>query len=336
MNKTTTLCMGLAAALASGPALAQHAGHAPPGPPAPKPAPREVQGHDKHRDAQPAKAAPVDHSTMDHSTMDHSTMDHSTMDHSTMDHSTMEHAADLPADAAPREPIPAVTDADRAAAFPPVHAHHQHGTSIHSHSVIDRLEASRGDHGTGVVWDGYGWVGGDVQKFWWRTEGHGMHGRVEDASVEALYGRGVRAWWDVVAGVRHDIGEGPDRTWLAVGVQGLAPYKFEVSSTVYLGQGGRTALVAEAEYDTLVTNRWILQWRAEASVHGKDDPERAIGSGLSGVEAGARLRYEFHRQFAPYIGIEHDRAFGRTADFRRAAGDSAGDTKLVAGVRIWF
>ena len=54
------------------------------------------------------------------------------------------------------------------------------------------------------------------------------------------------------------------------------------------------------------------------------------------LEAGARLRYEITRQFAPYFGIEHDRAFGNTADLRRNAGHDAGDTRVVAGVRVWF
>jgi copper resistance protein B len=154
--------------------------------------------------------------------------------------------------------------------------------------------------------------------------------------MEGLYGRGIRAWWDVVAGVRHDFGEGPGRSWVGVGIQGLAPYKFEVSATAYAGQQGRTLLQAEAEYDTLLSNRWILQWRAEARAYGKDDPALAIGAGLSTLEAGLRLRYEVTRQFSPYIGIEHGRAFGRTADLRRAAGHRADDTTVVAGIRIWF
>lgn len=257
------------------------------------------------------------------------TVDHSQMDHSKMDHSKM-------APSVPREPIPEVSDADRVAAFPEVHAHHQHGTAVHSYWLLDRLEVTDGDEGRALGWEGTAWVGGDLRKLWLRSEGHAAHGEVESATLEVLYGQGVRAWWDVVAGVRQDFGAGPSRTWAAFGVQGLAPYKFEVSATVYLGQGGRTAGVVEAEYDTLLTNRWILQWRAEAEAHGQHDPALGIGSGLGSVEAGLRLRYEIHRQFAPYIGIERGRAFGNTADLRRAEGKPASDTTFVAGVRLWF
>ena len=271
--------------------------------------------HAGHAPAQPpATPAPTDHSAMDHAKMVHGEA----------------------ADGAPREPVPAVTEGDRRAAFPTVHAHHQHGTRIQHYTLLDRLEVSEADHGTGLAWEASGWIGGDLQKFWWRSEGHAADSKLERTSVEALYGRGIRAWWDVIAGVRHDFGEGPSRNWLALGVQGFAPYKFEVSATAYLGEQGRTALVAEAEYDTLLSNRLILQWRAEASAHGKDDPALGIGAGLSGMEAGARLRYEITRQFAPYIGIEHERGFGGTARFRRAAGHGASDTRAVAGLRIWF
>ena len=304
-------------------ARAQHQGHAmhSPSPPAPtlntKP---------------PAAPAAVDHSKMDHSQMEG--MDHSEMDHSPMagmDHSNMAHP-----ESAEVVPVPPVTQSDREAAFPVVHAHHRHGTSIHSYWLLDRLEISDVDEGTALDWEAQAWIGGDIQRVWLRSEGEAIDGRIEHGDVEVLHGRSVRAWWDVLAGVRQDVGEGPNRTWAAIGVQGLAPYKFELAATAYLGEGGRAALRAEAEYDTLLTNRLILQWRAEANAHGKDDPLAGIGAGLSTVEAGARLRYEINRQFAPYIGIEHDRAFGNTADLRRASGHGAADTRVVAGVRVWF
>jgi len=308
------------AAKAPAPKRSTRKATAPSKPPAPKP-------------ASPAAApAAVDHSTMDHSQMQG--MDHSTMDHSQMqgmDHSTIDHAAKPVI-----TPVPPVTQADREAAFPDVHAHHQHGTSIHSYWLLDRLEVSDADDGTALGWEASAWIGGDIQRLWLRSEGEAVDGRIEHGDIEVLYGRSVRAWWDVVAGVRQDVGDGPSRTWGAIGVQGLAPYKFEVAATAYLGQGGRTALRAEAEYDTLLTNRLILQWRAEANAHGKNDPMAGVGAGLSTIEAGARLRYEITRQFAPYIGIEHECAFGNTADFRRNAGHGAGDTRIVAGVRVWF
>jgi len=337
-----TVSLAIACSLAAPvTARAQHQGHVMPQPTPPPPTIDEKP---------PAAATAVDHSRMDHSKMDHSNMegmDHSQMDHSDMedvDHSKMDHSkmegmdhsmVDHPG-STKVTPIPPITQADRLAAFPEVHAHHRHGTSIQSYWLLDRLEISDTDDGTALGWEALAWMGGDIQRLWLRSEGEAVDGRIEHGDVEVLYGRSVRAWWDVLAGVRQDAGDGPNRTWAAIGVQGLAPYKFEVAATAYLGQGGRTALRVEAEYDTLLTNRLILQWRAETNAHGKDDRRAGIGAGLSTVEAGARLRYEITRQFAPYVGIEHDRAFGNTADLRRASGHGAADTRVVAGVRVWF
>ena len=285
--------------------------------------------------------------------MDHANMGHGAMkqgaavmagdDHSKMDHSPMVHqpaaSQDLPATAEPREPIPVVTPADRAAAFQPLDAHVMHGESINSYWSLDRLEAWDADErGTGMFWEAQGWVGSDLNRLWLRSEGERAGGSTESADVEVLYGRAIAPWWDAVAGVRHDFGfgGGPSRTYAALGVIGLAPYKFEVEATAYVGESGQVGLGAEAEYEMLFTNRLIGQWLVEGEAWSKDDPAVGIGSGLSKVEAGFRLRYEFHRQFAPYVGVVWERAYGGTADFRRAESGDVDDTRIVAGVRIWF
>jgi copper resistance protein B len=180
------------------------------------------------------------------------------------------------------------------------------------------------------------WVGTDLDRVWLRSEGEQVDGRAAPADIEVLYGRSVSTWWDVVAGIRHDFGEGPSQTYAAIGVQGLAPYKYEVEATVYIAQSGQTAARLELEYDTLLTNRLILQWQAELEFHGKTDELRGIGAGLGSFEAGLRLRYEVTRKFAPYIGVAWEHAFGRTADFRRAEGEGVNEARVVAGVRIWF
>ena len=231
---------------------------------------------------------------------------------------------------------PALTDADRAAAFPDLHGHDMRGHMDDDPFVwmlmADRVEWQQGDV---LAWEGSAWFGHDRGRLWLRSEGEREHGKTS-SSIEALWGKPVDAWWDVLAGVRHDGGAGPSRDWLALGVQGLAPYKFEVSATAFLGEGGRSMLKAEAEYELLLTNRLILQPLVEVTAYGKNDPLRGIGSGLSTAEAGLRLRYEFTRKFAPYIGVVYERAFGNTADMRREHGESFEDTRLVIGLRTWF
>ena len=141
----------------------------------------------------------------------------------------------------------------------------------------------------------------------------------------------------MVTGIRHDFTPGTSQTWAAFGVQGMAPYKFEVSATAYLGESAQVAAEVEVEYELLLTNRLILQPLVELQFNSKDDPSRHVGSGLGKVEAGLRLRYELsNRRFAPYVGVTHERVFGRTADFHRAQGEGVRDTRLVAGIRFWF
>ena len=245
--------------------------------------------------------------------------------------------ASAAASALPREPIPPLTDADRAAAFPTLRAHTmQHGPARTGYLLFDRLEAWDTDHGSGQAWEASAWYGGDIDRLWLRSEGERSGGRTDAADLEALYGHAVSPWWDLLVGVKQDLAPGDARTSAAFGVQGMAPYKFQVAATVYVDESGSASARVQGEYDVLLTNRWILQPRLEAEAAFADDRARDIGSGLSTLEAGLRLRYEISRRLAPYLGVVHERAFGATADYRREAGEAARDTRVVAGVRVWF
>jgi len=246
-------------------------------------------------------------------------------------------AGDLPADHPPREPLPAITDADRAAAFPAhLHGHDMHGDAIRSLVRIDRLEAFDGDHGNGQAWEADAWIGGDTDRLWLKASGERSAGRTHAADLDVLYGRSISPWWDVVAGARQSFRPGPSQTFAAVGIQGLAPYMFEVSAMAYAGEGGQVIGELEVEYELLLTNRLILQPVVELELARRDDPARGIGSGLTKAEAGLRLRYEFTRRFAPYIGVVHERAYGDTRDLRDAMGEAPDDTRIVIGLRTWF
>ncbi|MEZ5318133.1 MAG: copper resistance protein B [Vicinamibacterales bacterium] len=231
--------------------------------------------------------------------------------------------------------IPPVTDEDRKAAFPDVDGHTVHDNAINYFVLFDQLEWQADGSERGASWDTRGWIGRDLDRFWFRTDGHADGGRVGDAYADLLYGRAIARWWDVVAGVRQDVRPGPARTWAAIGIQGLAPYWFEVEGTAYVGTGGRTHFRFEGEYELLLSNRLILQPLVEIEVYGKSDPERGIGTGLSQVDAGLRVRYELRRELAPYLGVTWDRKFFGTADAARAAGERTGGARFVVGLRFW-
>lgn len=275
---------------------------------------------------------------MDHSEMDHSEMPHSERTVPDQQKTTDPHTGHTMSPSAenPREPIPPITPADRAAAFPDVEGHTVHDDSIHYYALFNRLEAWNADSGNGFAWEGQGWVGTDLNRLWVRSEGERVDSTTESAELEVLYGRAAARWWDVVAGVRHDFQPGDSQTFAAIGVTGVAPYKFEVAATAYIGQSGQTAANFEVEYELLLTNRLILQPLVEISLYGENDERRGIGSGLSTVEAGLRLRYEIRREFAPYVGVNWNKKFGTTAEFARSTNEPVSDTQWVAGIRAWF
>lgn len=202
--------------------------------------------------------------------------------------------------------------------------------------LVDNLEAVRSDGNTSAAYDLQAWYGRTYDRAVLKAEGDYDDSEVKEARTELLWGHAIAAFWDTQLGLRHDSGEGPNRNWAAFGVQGLAPYWFEVEATGYVGESGRTAARLDASYELLLTQKWILQPRVEANAYGKDDTRRGLGSGLSDVVAQLRLRYESRREFAPYVGVEWAGKFGDTKDLARAAGEDANETRVVAGLRFWF
>jgi copper resistance protein B len=233
--------------------------------------------------------------------------------------------------------IPPLTAADRAAAFPDVHDTMAHDDNALNYFVLfDQLEWQSGRGGTVLGWDTKGWVGRDRDRLWFRTEGERDGGRLAHAEVQAFYGRAIARWWDALAGVRQDARPGAAQTWVGVGLQGLAPYWFEVEATAYVSTTGRTHLLLESEYELHVTNRLVLQPLVEANLYGRADPSRGRGAGLSAIEGGLRLRYEFRREFAPYVGVTWQRRLFGAADEARENGQRAGSARLALGLRLWL
>jgi len=202
--------------------------------------------------------------------------------------------------------------------------------------IVDRLESTTAQTGTFLTYDWQASLGTSFEHVVARAEGEIEDGAFRDARNELLWGHALTPYWDSQLGVRYDAGMGAQRGWLALGLQGLAPYWLYVEATGYVGEEGRTAFRLETEYDLLLTQRLILQPRMELNVYGRRDDSRLVSSGLSDLEAGIRLRYEVKREFAPYIGVEWSGRFGSAADLIEASGSSAEQVNFVAGVHVWF
>jgi copper resistance protein B len=210
----------------------------------------------------------------------------------------------------------------------------------HWFALLDQLEIVPDREDTLLTGDATGWYGGDVNRLWVRAEAEQeTERRTGEMQAEAFYGRLVSSFWDAVAGVRLDHrwgGGNATRAHLAIGLEGLAPYWFELEPTLYVSHEGDVSAQLEAEYELLLTQRLVLQPRLEVQVAVQDVPEWGIGSGLSDLELGARLRYEIRREIAPYVGVAWHRRFGDAASFARAAGDYVSNLSIVAGVRLWY
>ena len=203
---------------------------------------------------------------------------------------------------------------------------------------IDQLEFRSQDGDDVASWDGQARIGNDLHKLALKSEGEYVldPDTTETAEFQLLYLRMISDFFDVQAGLRHDFQPNPSRTYAIVGINGLAPQWFEVDASLFLSDEGDVSARFHVEYDILFSQRLVLQPNAEVNVAFSDDEPTGVGSGISDIELGLRLRYEFVREFAPYLGIQWERKLGNTSDFARAEGEDDNVFSIVAGVRVFF
>jgi len=258
-----------------------------------------------------------------------------------MDHSA--HGGDTDEEVGSEPPPPAPDDhaADAifgAAAMAPSRdqLREEHGGSLNWKVMIDEAEWRVRDGEDDYAWNGEAWFGGDYNRFVVKSEGEGSSGDLDDAEVQFLYSRAISPYFDLQAGLRQDLQDGPKRTYATFGFEGLAPYWFETEGAVFLSNKGEALARLEGSYDLRFTQRLFLQPRAEMNFSAQDIPELELGSGLTDLELGLRLRYELKREFAPYVGVTYGRKFGGTADYAKALGQDDSETSFIVGVRAWF
>ncbi|CAN5598414.1 copper resistance protein B [soil metagenome] len=244
----------------------------------------------------------------------------------------------------PNTPPPAPTDHAADNVFDPTgmakaraQLRKEHGGGITSLVMANFAEWAPRSGKDSYRWEGEAWFGGDINRLTLKSEGEGLSGDgLNRAELQALYSRSVGPYFNLQAGVRHDFEPRPSRTYATIGFEGLAPYWFEVSGAAFLSNKGDLSARLEGYYDQRLTQRLIIQPRAELNLAASNDRATGVGSGLSDVELGLRLRYEIRREFAPYIGVTYDRKFGRTADYARTGGEDVEDARVVLGLRAWF
>ncbi|MCL7744386.1 copper resistance protein B [Guyparkeria hydrothermalis] len=217
------------------------------------------------------------------------------------------------------------------------------GDEPYGRFLIDRLEYAAGDDEDSVNWEFQGWYGGDYNRVMVKGEGEdtvsgGSGGEIE--KLDLLYSRLISAFWSIQGGVGYQLEYGPgpdhDRGFAVIGLQGLAPYWFEIDTNLRVSDEGDTSMDFEAEYDVQLGQRVVFQPRLATSYAFDKVEEFGVGQGINNVKLGVRLRYEIKREFAPYIGVSWNRKLGDTADMAEAEGEDTSDFRVLAGVRMWF
>jgi len=304
-----------------------HAGHQMPMPEAPAPATDPHAGHQMPMTESPAATA----------------YPHAGHDMTAMPGMDMAPAGtNLPAGDSPPPPVPAESAADAiyGEATMDMGRHHLfefHGGQKFFQAMLNVAELQIRDGRDGFEWAGDAWYGGDINRLWLKTEGEGAFGQsLERAEVQALYSHAIGPYFNLQGGLRYDFKPNPSRAYAAVGVEGLAPSFFDVEGTLFLSNKGELMARAEGYYDQRITQRLILQPRAELNFAAQSSREIGVGAGLSDAELGLRLRYDIRREFAPYVGVQYRRAFGATRRFLRDDGEDASELSVVTGIRMWF
>jgi copper resistance protein B len=210
----------------------------------------------------------------------------------------------------------------------------EHGGQIFH---LFRLET---DYGAGQddpvgSWDFDGWIGGDDNKLWLKSEGEVVDDQTKQAEFWAMYSRNVATFWDVQIGIRHDT-QPESTSYVVLGFEGLAPYFFETEAHLFVSDEGDISARLRQENDFLITQRLIVQPYLEANLYAQDVADQEVGSGLGNAEIGLQTRYEITRKFAPYLDVKYERKFGETSSIAKSNNENNDDFIASAGLRLMF
>ena len=270
------------------------------------------------------------------------TAEHAAMGHCALPRVGGAEGTDLPVGTGSAPPVPTDYAADAiygpsAMAMGRHHLSLHHGGQNFSMVMLNIAEVKSKNGHDAYAWGGEAWYGGDIHRLVVNTEGEGeFGGGVESAEVQALYSRAIGPYFDLQAGVRYDFEPDPSRIYATVGFEGLAPGFFDVEGGLFVSDRGELMARLEGYYDQRITQKLILQPRAELYFAAQDSEDIGVGAGLSEAEIGVRLRYDIAREFAPYVGVQYESAFGRTRNFLRDEGEATSGWSFLAGIRAWF
>lgn len=209
--------------------------------------------------------------------------------------------------------------------------------------LFDRLEYTRTNNEENVgVWDMVGWYGGDTHRLYVKSEGENKQDDGQPTNIERaelLVSKLIMPFWELQAGIgtRGFLSSDSNmENYAVISFYGLAPYQFEMDNSLIINEDGDVSFSVEAEYEIRVTQTSFLQPRLALSGSLSESERFERPSGFNSVRLGLRYRYEFSREFAPYIGVYWSRNLGNSADAARSNDESVSETGIVLGARFWF
>ena len=209
--------------------------------------------------------------------------------------------------------------------------------------LFDRLEVARNNREENIgVWDMVAWYGGDTYRLYFKSEGENKQDDGEPTDIERaelLASKLIAPFWEIQAGLgtRGTLtSESNMENYAVISLYGLAPYQFEMDNSLIVNEDGDISFAVEAEYEVRMTQTSYLQPRLAISGSLTESTRFDRQSGFNSIRLGLRYRYEFSREFAPYVGMYWSRALGNTADVAELAGESVSETGFVLGARFWF
>jgi len=182
--------------------------------------------------------------------------------------------------------------------------------------------------------DGQWLYGSDYNKLAILTEGELFNDELEEAEVQLLYSKYLATFWDARFGLRQEL-KPESETSLVVGIEGLAPYLFDVGSSLYLSEKGNASAEVELAYEVQLTQNLVAEIYSNATLNGYNDAEDNKGSGLAMADYGMQIRYEFNRHFALYLDVNEAKTFGETKRMLREANESSDENRLSFGIRFF-
>jgi copper resistance protein B len=214
-------------------------------------------------------------------------------------------------------------------------------SQIYSYALFDLLEYQRLRGNINAFrWSLLGWRGGDIQRFWFKSEGEQYSSSKVggEADVQALYGKAISPYFDLQGGLRyeeHFEEKNVGRVFAVLALQGLAPYRFDLEPELFLSNKGKFSGRVTTSIDLLMTQRLVLQPRVETNFAFQRDTPFGVDPGINDVDTGLRLRYEVRREFAPYVGISFRQGFGATSARTVREGGISNELQFIFGVRAW-